>query len=212
MRVLIVDDHILFRQGLTSLFQPQPNFEVVGDAGTVREAVLKACQLKPDLILMDFCLPDGTGVQAARMILSELPDCKIVFLTVEDTDEALFEAVRSGAKGYLLKNMPLSSLLNSLRAVEQGEPAISRAMTGRIFHELARSSRSPARTPDLLAHLSPREIDILREMATGATNQEIAVRLFVAENTVKHHVHNILSKLSLENRRQAARFAQELEL
>ena len=120
MRVLIVDDHVLFREGLMSVLKSQKNFEVVGQAGTMREAVDLALQLKPELILMDFSLPDGTGLEATEAILAEHPDCKIVFLTVYETDEKLFAALRRGAKGYLLKNVPVSALVASLQSLEKG--------------------------------------------------------------------------------------------
>ncbi|MFM8321598.1 MAG: response regulator [Chloroflexota bacterium] len=209
MRVLIVDDHVLFRQGLVSLFQPQPNFQVVGEAGSVREAIEKNLQVQPELVLMDFCLPDGTGLDAAEQILAVRPRCQVVFLTVQEDDETLFNAIRKGASGFLLKNLPLSRLLASLEAVQHGEPALSPELVGRIFREFARTERASHRSANPLGHLSQREAEILHELTTGATNQEIAQRLFLAENTVKHHVHNILDKLDLENRRQAAYFARQ---
>src|SRR5512141_1353797 len=123
--VLVVDDHVLFRDGLVSLFRSTPDFHVVDQAGTVKEGVEKAFHHKPDIILMDFSLPDGTGLDATRSILEELPDCKIIFLTVFETDENLLAAIRLGAKGYMLKNVSSSSLISSLRALAQGEIAMS---------------------------------------------------------------------------------------
>jgi NarL family two-component system response regulator LiaR len=209
MRILIVDDHVLFRQGLVSLFKAQSDFEVVGEAGTVREALQNARLLQPDLVLMDFNLPDGTGLEATEAILAELPACKIVFLTIYETEERLFEAIRKGAKGYMLKDTPISNLLASLRAVERGEPALSRGMMASIIEEFAHTPKSMKLQANPLIKLSHRELEILREVARGASNQEIAGRLFLSENTVKHHVHNILKKLELENRRQLASFANE---
>jgi len=206
--VLVIDDHVLFRDGLISLFQSTPDFHVVDQAGTVKESIEKAFHHKPDIILMDFSLPDGTGLDATRAILDELPDCKIIFLTVFETDENLLTAIRLGAKGYMLKNVSSSSLIASLRALAQGEIAMSRKMMSRVL-EFSRSlPLSPSH--DLIAKLSPREIDILYELQNGASNMEIAQQLYLSENTVKHHIHSILEKLEVENRRQAGMIAKQL--
>lgn len=209
MNILLVDDHSLFREGVASLLRGQPDFTVIGEAGSVREAVVMARDLQPDLVLMDFTLPDGTGLDATQAILAEHPETRIVFLTVHEEDERLFSAIRSGAKGYLLKNVPVAKLLGFLRGLERDEAAISPAMTSRILEEFSRTS--PAHQPNgaALAQLTTRELDVLRELATGATNREIAACLFITENTVKNHVGNILSKLNLQNRREAARFAHQ---
>jgi len=211
MRLLVVDDHILFREGLVSLIIRQPDMQVLGEAGSVAEAVNMARQLKPDMILMDFNLPDGTGLDATRIILAESPQVKIVFLTIYDEDERLFASIRLGAKGYLLKNIPVAHLLASLRAVEKGEPALSPDMVARIMGELA---RIPAPEPsmhgsDLLGQLTARELEVLRELATGASNRVIADRLFISENTVRNHVHNVLEKLGLTSRREAVSLARQ---
>jgi len=208
--ILVVDDHVLFREGLVSLFQSTADFHVLDQAGTVKEAVEKAFHIKPDIILMDFSLPDGTGLDATRTILQELPECKIIFLTVYETNENLLEAIRLGAKGYLLKNVTGASLLASLRALAQGEIAMSRKMMSQII-EHSRSS-STLSTPDLVDKLSPREIDILLELQDGASNLEIAKRMFLSENTVKHHIHSILKKLDVENRQQAGMLARRMDL
>ena len=206
LRVLFVDDHILIREGLVSLLNSQPDLEVVGQAGSVREAIELARELKPDLILMDFGLPDGTGLDATKIILADQPNTKIVFLTVHEEDDRLFAAIRSGAKGYLLKNVPVSRLLAFLRGLERGEAAITPAMTSRVLNEFARLEPTHSQTePD---ELTTRELEVLRELSTGASNREIAGRLIIAENTVKNHVSNILNKLSLRNRREAAEFAR----
>jgi two-component system, NarL family, nitrate/nitrite response regulator NarL len=209
MRILIVDDHILFRQGLSSLLKSQSEHEVVGEAGSVYEGIAKAQLLKPDLILMDYSLPDGNGVEAMDAILAEQPDCKIVFLTIQDADDTLLAAMRKGARGYLLKNMPIADLLASLGSVERGEHAMTRAMASRALDGLTRAQDSETGKAGGLKKLSPRELDVLHELANGASNQEIARRLFLSENTVKHHLHSVLEKLELENRRQAAQFAKE---
>ena len=208
-KILIVDDHILFRQGLASLLHSEPDFEICGEAGTVRAAIEVACREKPDLVLMDFELPDGNGVQAVTAILKELPACRVVFLTVHDSDEKLFEGIRSGARGYLLKDVPVVTLIQYLRAVQRGETALSPPMTSRILQEFARSSPGQGSRREDLQLLTYREIEVLRQIAVGSTNQEIGHKLFMAENTVKRHVHNILDKLALPNRRAAAAWARE---
>lgn len=202
MRVLIVDDHILFRQGLVSLLHAEADFEVAGEAGCLADSLEQVRLHKPDMVLMDFELPDGTGVEATRAILAEHPTCLIIFLTVHTEEAKLIEAVRSGAKGYLLKSTPIDKLLIALRSVQHGEAAVSRLMTTRIMEELANSDRRPAQ-PSLLGRLTERERQILDEIATGATNREIAQRLFITENTVKHHIHNLLEKLEVSNRHAA---------
>jgi DNA-binding NarL/FixJ family response regulator len=212
MKVLVVDDHILFREGLVSLLSADPSFKVVGQAGSVCEAVELARTHKPDLVLMDFSLPDGDGAEASALILEDLPECDIVFLTMHDADEKLFAAIRSGAKGYLLKNVPVSKLLSALHSIEKGEAAISRSMTMRILDEFSHTVGTAQENRGLLNNLSPREIEILTEIGMGASNNEIAERLFLSVNTVKHHAHNIFSKLGLKNRREAMNFARTTRL
>ena len=208
MRILLVDDHVLFREGLVSLLDSQPEFEVVGQAGLVREAISLAHKLKPDMVLMDFGLPDGTGLDATKSILADRPETKIVFLTVHEEDDRLFAAIRSGAKGYLLKNVPVTKLLAFLHGVERGEAAISSVMAGRILAEFARTEPTRGRERVETGELTIRELQVLRELSSGATNGEIAARLIIAENTVKNHVRNILAKLNLRNRREARDFAR----
>lgn len=207
--ILVVDDHSLFREGLISLLKATPDFEVVGDAGTVHEGIEKARKLSPEIILMDFSLPDGTGLDATSVILSELPDCKVVFLTVHETDEKLFAALRQGAKGYMLKNIASMDLISSLRALNQGEMALSRQMMSRALNQFSHNPTSAWNKEDLLAALSPREVDVLSELESGATNQEIANRLYLSENTVKHHIRSLLDKLGVENRYLAATLARQ---
>src|SRR5512138_199602 len=180
MRILIVDDHILFREGLTGLLRSQPDMEVIGECGTMSDAVCQALQLKPEVVLMDFSLPDGTGLEATRAILAEIPLTQIIFLTVHDNDERLIAAMRAGAKGYLLKNLSVNKLLASLRALERGEAAISRTMMARILEEFAQAHPTANGTPSPLVELTSREIEVLQELAEGITNQEIAIRLFIS--------------------------------
>jgi len=209
IRIVIVDDHALFREGLASIIQLEPDIEVSGMAGSVQEAVEVIHKLKPDLVLMDFVLPDGTGADATRKVLDEHPDCKIVFLTMSEDNENLFAAIRSGAKGYLLKNMSPSKLVTTIRSVQQGESALSRSMTLRLMEELSRTKEPEPQGDAALAKLTRRELEVLRELTTGITNQEIADRLFISENTVKYHVHSILDKLNLPNRKAASKFAKD---
>lgn len=209
MKLLIVDDHALFREGLAAIMHSEPDIEIIGMAGSVREAKDIVRTMKPDLILMDFSLPDGTGVDATRSILEEHPQCKIVFLTMSEDDESLFAAIRSGAKGYLLKNMRPVKLIAAIRAVYQGESALSREMTLRLMAELSRTPKTNQPTDPVLAKLTPRELDVLRLLPDGSTNQEIATKLVLSENTVKYHVHSILEKLNLGDRREAAAYARQ---
>jgi len=209
IRVVIIDDHTLFREGLASIIRLEPDIEVSGLAGSVQEGVEVTRKLKPDIVLMDFSLPDGTGADATRLVLQEHPDCKIIFLTMAESDENLFAAIRSGAKGYLLKNMSPPKLVATIRSVQRGESGLSRSMTLRLMEELSRTKESERSEYSPLANLTPRELDVLRELVTGMTNREIGNRLFISENTVKYYVHSILEKLNLPNRRAAAKFAKE---
>ena len=144
------------------------------------------------------------------MILSEIRDCKVIFLTVYADDEKMLQAVRNGASGYLLKNVPIAQLMKAVRSTQNGEAAISRSMMAKVMHELARTTGQPLLEPNAssLEKLSTREIDVLRELSSGASNDEIARRLFISKNTVKHHVHSLLDKLEMENRKQLAKTAK----
>ncbi len=212
LNILLTDDHILFRQGLVSLLNSQPGFKIIGEASSVKESIIKARELKPDLVLMDFSLPDGTGLDATQAILADRPGTNIVFLTVHEEDDRLFAAIRSGAKGYLLKNVPIARLLDLLQGIERGEAALSLAMTSRVLDEFARLESPREPTYAVPTKLTTRELEVLQELVSGATNREIAERFVIAENTVKNHVSNILSKLNLRNRREAANFARSHQL
>jgi two-component system nitrate/nitrite response regulator NarL len=209
MRIIIVDDHNLFREGLAAIIQQEPDIEVVSLVGTVHEAVDVVPAMKPDLVLMDFSLPDGTGAEATQKIIQDFPACKVVFMTMSEKEEDLLAAIRSGAVGYLLKNMSPSKLVAALRSVQRGESALSRSMTLRVMQELSRTKAPELAGDPALGKLTPREEDILMELAAGKSNQEIARQLFISENTVKYHVHSILEKLNLQDRKEAARFARE---
>lgn len=212
LRIVIVDDHVLFREGLASIISSEPDIEVVGLAGTVARAVEVVCGLKPDVVLMDFYMPDGTGADASGAILAQCPDIKILFLTMSEADENLFMAIRSGAKGYLLKNMSPSKLVSSIRSVAKGESALSRTMTLRLMEELSRTTAAERPASPASVKLTKRELEVLNAIAGGHSNQEIAQQLFLSENTVKYHVHSILDKLNLPDRRSAADYARKNHL
>ncbi len=209
MKIIIVDDHNLFREGLATILRQEADIEVVGLVGNVQEAVDVVHMLKPDIVLMDFNLPDGTGVEATRKIIQDYPNCKIIFMTMSDREEDMLAAIRAGAVGYLMKNMTPSKLVASLRAVQRGESALSRSMTLRLMRELSRTKEPEPAGDPALGKLTPREKEILVELATGKSNQEIARQLYISENTVKYHVHSILEKVNLRDRKELAQFSIE---
>jgi DNA-binding NarL/FixJ family response regulator len=206
IRLLLVDDHGLFRKGLVSLLQRESDFQVVGEAENGAEAIKKAQQLKPDLVLMDIHMPGTDGIEATRRIREILPSTRVVILTVSEEDKDLFEGIKCGAHGYLLKKLEPEELYAMLRGVFEGEAPISRATASKILSEFATQARRKAVAP-LEEELSAREKDVLQSLASGLTNKEIGNKLGIAENTVKNHLKNILAKLHLENRVQAATFA-----
>lgn len=212
IRVLIVDDHRLFRQGLISLLEDAPDIQVVGEAGDGPTAIRLACERSPDVILMDIHMPGMSGIEATRAILQQCPRVRILMLTVSEEDEDLFEAVRAGARGYVLKNVDADDLVKAIQHVYQGEAALSPHMAARLmagFREGGRHSQAAAASLD---RLTDRERDLLRLVAQGATNREIAEQLVLSERTVKTHVHHILEKLGVENRAQAAALAVQYGL
>lgn len=212
MKILLVDDHILFREGLASLLSTQVDMQIVGGASNVAESIEQVRTLEPDLVLMDFGLPDGTGLEATEAILAERPETKIVFLTVHEDDKRLFAAIRSGAKGYLPKSVPVDKLLTYLRGVEQGDAAITPAMTGRILERLAQTEPRQAPSHSAVASLTEREKQVLNELAAGVSNREIATHLVISEQTVKNHVSHILAKLGLKSRYEAAEIARSIDM
>lgn len=207
IRILLVDDHALFCSGVAGLLQGPADLEVVGEAQNGEEALAKAQELMPDVILMDLYMPGMDGLEATRRITEALPYVKIVMLTVSEEDEHLFEAIKAGAHGYLLKKIQPEALIQTVRGAFRGEAPISRATATKILEEFGRLARSgPGREP-LHEKLSPREGEVLERLVKGATNKEIASSLTISENTVKNHLKNILEKLHLENRVQAAAYA-----
>ena len=205
IRVLLADDHALFRGGVASLLAAESDFEVVGEAADGSQALEMARELMPDVILMDISMPGMDGLESTRRIKAEFPYVKIVILTASDRERSLFEAVKSGAQGYLLKKIEPEALYGTLRGVVRGEAPVSRVMAARLLEEFARQTRDPA--PPMVSALTARETDVLELVARGWSNKEIAAALAITENTVKNHLKNILEKLHVANRVQAATFA-----
>jgi len=204
LRVLLVDDHALFRKGIASLLSGRQDFTVVGEAEDGVEAVTIARQTLPDIILMDVNMPNRDGLETTKIIKREMPHIQIVMLTVSDDDDNLFEAIKNGAKGYLLKDLEPQQLYRMLDGIRQGEAAISGAMASKILQEFRQPEPDQAQSSGNVDELTPREVEVLEEVVTGATNKEIAERLYITENTVKIHLRNILEKLQVQNRIQAA--------
>ena len=207
MRVLLADDHALFRAGIASLLRAW-GMEIVGQAGDGLEAIELTRRLEPELVLMDITMSPCNGLEATRAIKADLPDVKIVIVTVSEDEQHLFEAIKSGAEGYILKGMSEEELSGTLTKISAGEPALSPGLAAKILEEFARMSRDGAGAPGGLEDdLTDREREVLGLVAEGATNREIASRLYVSENTVGFHMKHILAKLHVKNRAQAAVFA-----
>lgn len=207
MKVLLVDDHALFRAGLASLFGAW-GIEVVGEAGNGNEAIERARELQPDVIFMDINMPERNGLEATRAIKAESPETTIVMLTVSDDERDLFEAIKSGAEGYLLKDLKEEEFEEMIRRIGDGEPALSPGLARKLLREFAEGDVREA-TADPDDDLTDREREVLQHVARGATNREIAGELVISENTVNFHVRNILGKLHLRNRAQVVAWAIE---
>lgn len=205
MRVLIVDDHDLFRDGIASLLKAR-GYDVVGEASDGLEAVAKARELTPDLVLMDIRMPNMGGLEATRIINAELPDTKVVMLTVSDDEEDLFEAIKSGARGYLLKKLKADVFFDMISGVAKGEAPISPRMAGMMLQEFSRKTGRVA-SGEKQTKLTEREIEVLDLLAHGEGNKAIADQLVISDSTVKYHLRNILDKLHLENRGQVIAYA-----
>lgn len=207
MRILVVDDHSLFRDGLTSLLKAA-GYEIIGEAGNGETAVLEALRLRPDLILMDINMPKKDGLQALREIHQLMPETNIVMLTVSETEGNLISAIEAGAKGYLLKNLDSQSFITNLRNLERGEAAITNEMVSHLMAHISRRAKQSsglALNPKI--NLTEREHEILQLISKGLSNRAIAGKLIISENTVKYHIKNLLQKLSLKNRAEAAAYA-----
>jgi DNA-binding NarL/FixJ family response regulator len=204
LTLLVVDDHEVVREGLSSLLDRRPGFQVVAQAGTVAEAVDAARRFRPDLIVMDVRLPDGSGIEACRDIRSELPDTRVVILTSYPDEEAVIAAIIAGASGYLLKQIRARDLVAALETVGRGGSLLDPAVTGKVLERMRRIATQD--DPDELSSLTQQERKILALVAEGKTNKEIAGEVFLSDKTVKNYVSSILTKLNLERRAQAAAY------
>ena len=211
IRVLLVDDHSLFRSGIRSLLQRHADFLVVGEAADGVEGIKRAKQLKPDVVLLDLHMPGMSGVETLQLMHQDCPDTAIIMLTVSEESEDLALALRVGAQGYLIKNIETDYLLRSIRRAAAGETVVAEALTGKLVAQM-QSAGQAGQTLSGLDKLTPREKDILACLALGESNKFIARKLDVAESTVKIHVQNVLKKLKLSSRVQAAVFAVEHRL
>ena len=213
IKILLVDDQPLFREGLRTLLSVQSDFEVVGEAGNGEEAISLARKLLPSVALMDLQMPVLDGVAATRRLHQERPDCHVIVLTTFDDDEMVFDGLRAGAIGYLLKDAPSEKLGEAIRSAARGESFLQPSVAAKVVAEFARLTSKPAMNVKALVEpLSDRELEILTLIADGASNREIAGTLFLAEGTVKNHVTNILGKLGVRDRTQAALKARETGL
>ena len=211
LRVMVVDDHALFREGIVGILSAQPDIQVVGQANDGLEALVMARDLKPDIVLMDVTMPGGDGIEAARALKQELPDMRVIMLTVREESNLLFEAIKAGADGYLLKTIRAQQLVDMLRAAQRGEAAISPQLAARMvdeFRRLARLAPSGGGDLDIPNPLTAREREVLSMIAQGASDREIAQSLTVSLYTVKAHVRSVLQKLQVASRQEAARLAR----
>ncbi len=210
IRTMIVDDHALFRRGLEMVLDEEADIEVVGQASDGSEAVEKAGESLPDVVLMDIRMPRSSGIQACRAMKEVAPSAKIVMLTISDEEEDLFEAIRAGASGYLLKDLPLDEVAETVRAVHGGQSLINPSMAGKLLTEFATLAKRDGqeRVQQVPApRLTDREMQVLKLVARGMNNRDIAKELFISENTVKNHVRNILEKLQIHSRMEAVMVA-----
>jgi len=212
IRILLVDDQAMFREGLRTLLTTQPDFEVVGEAAHGEEALRLCPTARPDVVLMDLRMPVLDGVAATRRLRAAHPEARVIVLTTFDDDEDIFEGLRAGALGYLLKDAGSTKLFEAVRAAARGESFLQPSVAAKVVAEFTRlAGRAPAPS-ELVEPLSDRELEVLRWVAQGASNKEIAAALFIAEGTVKNHLTSIFNKLSVRDRTQAALKARELGL
>src|SRR5512145_9214 len=208
IRVLLVDDHTLFRSGIKSLLQRNDDFEVVDEAGDGLEGIKRARSLKPDVVLLDLHMPGVSGLEAVKVMAEEIPEVHVLMLTVSEDARDLMDALRAGASGYLLKNIETDTLIDAIRRAAQGDSVVSQQMTAKLIQGVR---ASPKGEPAMLERdrFSPRERDIMASLAQGESNKEIARKLDLAESTVKIHVQNIFKKLNMSSRVQVALYAVE---
>jgi DNA-binding NarL/FixJ family response regulator len=219
IRILISEDQMLMRQGLHTVLELEPGFQVVGEAANGEEAIERYNELQqqgkgPDVVLMDIQMPVKNGVQATAAITTAHPGARVIILTTFDYEDYVFEAIKAGAMGYLLKDVPAEELTSTIRKVYAGEPFIQPKVASKLLVEFGRKGRTMANqsTGSVDEELSTREVEVLKLLAAGASNREIADKLVLAEGTVKNHVSNILSKLHAENRTHAANLARERKI
>jgi DNA-binding NarL/FixJ family response regulator len=209
-RIVLVDDHEVVRLGLKSLLERHPQFEVIGEASSAREALEQVAALEPDVVVMDIRLPGTSGIEACEQIVDQFPDIKVIMLTSYAEDEMLFSAIRAGASGYVLKQIASEELVKAIEAVGRGEALLDPAVTQRVFQEVRRAVKEEEASA--FAHLSQQEKHVLLLVSEGKTNREIAKNLFLGEGTVRNYVSSILSKLGVNNRAEAAAYAVEHSL
>jgi DNA-binding NarL/FixJ family response regulator len=208
LRVLVCDDHALFRRGLQMVLEQEADLELVGEASDGVEAVQKAQELMPDVVLMDVRMPKRSGIEAAGDIKDMLPHVKILMLTISDEEADLYEAIKAGASGYLLKEIPIDEVADAIRSGWAGQSRISPSMASKLLTEFAAMSKTADERPQMPApKLTDREMEVLKLVAQGLNNRDIAKELFISENTVKNHIRNILEKLHLHSRMEAVVYA-----
>lgn len=208
LKVMIVDDHALFRRGLEMVLEQEPDIDVIGEAADGSEAVQKAQELMPDVVLMDVRMPKRSGIEATQEIRDLLPHAKILMLTISDEEADLYDAIKAGASGYLLKEISIEEVADAIRSVWAGQSRISPSMASKLLTEFAAmSKRTDERKQVPAPRLTDREMEVLRLVAEGLNNREIGQRLFISENTVKNHIRNILEKLHLHSRMEAVVYA-----
>ncbi len=207
LRILLVDDHDLFRNGVAALLALRPGFEVVGEASDGCQVLQRARETRPDIVLMDINMPECSGLDVIKALKHEMPDLHVVMLTVSDNERDLFTAIQNGADGYLVKSIKPDRLFELLEGIRRGESPISDSLTGKVLGKLRQMDKTAEAAPEERDGLTNRDLEVLQLVAKGATNKEIAQQLCITENTVKIHLHNMLEKLHLENRVQAAMYA-----
>jgi DNA-binding NarL/FixJ family response regulator len=210
IRILLVDDQELFREALNTLLSVQSDFNVVAEASNGEEALRLVAQFNPDVVLMDLRMPVLDGVSATQRLRTQFPDCRVIVLTTFDDDDLVFEGLRAGAVGYLLKDTSAEKLFEAIRAAARGEYFLQPSITAKVVAEFARIARPAILTGEDVIPLSMREVEVLRLVAEGASNRDIANKLVITEGTVKNHLSNILSKLAVKDRMQAVIKARQL--